>query len=312
MISISSFLVLGPVDKGIKRLNPHGFQDDKIPPKSPRPRRSIWLSRSQSDIFARKSVRKVNVQDPYYNPGPRGFVYEVPKVNPFSAREDLKGGKIKFYDMPSKSVFSFMFDLHSPQGSQSSYQPQPNTGTGATGINSSASWSDPWQLPGRQCRSLPVSPRLPYSEAIFSSHTAPKSELGQAGADGRQRALSGWAKKYAITEIPPYRPRSEGEEVGTLESWSSLVPSDSAEAEAMDCSSSRGSPADESERIFSQMQNGSIGGLGEEMEAEDQEDVLIPNKNSLTLSMSVEPHRPIVLTACKASTATDRISRCDI
>lgn len=290
----------GPVDKGIKRLNPHGFQDDKIPPKSPRPRRSIWLSRSQSDIFARKSVRKVNVQDPYYDPGPRGFVYEVPKVNPFNAREDLKGGKIKFYDMPSKSVFSFMFDLHSPQGSQSSYQPQPNTG--ATGINSSASWSDPWQLPGRQCRSLPVSPHLPYSEAIFSSHTAPKSEAGQTGGD------SGWAKKYAITEIPPYRPRSEGD----VESWSSLVPTDSGEAEAMDCSSSRGSPADERDRIFTQMLNGNIGGLGEEMEAEDQEDVLISNKNSLTLSMSVEPHCPIVLTACKASTATDRLSRCDI
>ncbi|KAI7809520.1 dual specificity testis-specific protein kinase 2 [Triplophysa rosa] len=301
----------GLVDKGIKRLNPHGFQDDKIPPKSPRPRRSIWLSRSQSDIFSRKPARKVNVQDPYYNPGPREFIYGVPKVNPFNAREDLKGGKIKFYDMPSKSVFSLMFDLHSPHGSQSSYQPQPNIGTGATGINCAATWPEPWQLPGRQCRSLPVSPQLPHSETIFSTHTASKSEAGQPGGESRQRALSSWARKYAVTEIPPYRPRGERE---ALESWPPLIPSDGGEAEAMDCSSSKGSPADERERIFSQMQNGSVGGLCVDMEAEDQEDVLISNKNSLTLSMSVEPQElcPIVLTAGKASTATDRFSRCDI
>lgn len=300
MVSIAS-LVLGPVDKGIKRLNPHGFQDDKIPPKSPRPRRSIWLSRSQSDIFSRKPARKVNVQDPYYNPGPREFIYGVPKVNPFNAREDLKGGKIKFYAMPSKSVFSLLFDLHSPHGSQSSYQPQPNLAT----------WLEPWQLPGRQCRSLPVSPLLPHSETIFSTPTQSKSQAGQPGSESRQQVLSSWARKYAVTEIPPYRPQVEREE---LESGPPLVPSDGGEAEAMDCTSSKGSPADEGEGIFSQMQNGRVGGICVDMEAEDQEGVLISNKNSLSLSMSVEPQElcPIVLKAGKASTATDRFSRCDI
>ncbi|KAA0719237.1 Dual specificity testis-specific protein kinase 2 [Triplophysa tibetana] len=243
-----------PVDKGIKRLNPHGFQDDKIPPKSPRPHRSIWLSRSQSDIFSRKPARKVNVQDPYYNPGPREFIYGVPKVNPFNAREDLKGGKIKFYAMPSKSVFSLLFDLHSPHGSQSSYQPQPNTAT----------WLEPWQLPGRQCRSLPVSPLLPHSETIFSTPIASKSEAGQSGSESRQQVLSSWARKYEVIEIPPYRPQGERDE---LESWPPLVPSDGGEAEAMDCSSSKGSPANEGERIFSQMQNGRVGGLCVDMEA---------------------------------------------
>uniref|UniRef100_A0A9R1SNU9 dual-specificity kinase n=2 Tax=Cyprinus carpio TaxID=7962 RepID=A0A9R1SNU9_CYPCA len=222
-----------PLPKG--RLNPLDFQDDKIPPKSPRPHRNIWLSRSQSDIFSRKPARKVNVQDPYYNPGPGGFIHGQPKVNPFSAREDLKGGKIKFYDMPSKSVFSLMFDLHSPHGSQSSYQPHPN-----------------------------------------------------------------------VTE--------RQEEVLAVEDWSSLVPSDGGEMEAMDCSSSRGSPADDKDTILSQIQNGSLGGLCEDMEAEDQDGLMISNKNSLTLSMTVEPQEscPIVLTACKASSSGERISRCDI
>ncbi|XP_016376316.1 dual specificity testis-specific protein kinase 2-like [Sinocyclocheilus rhinocerous] len=305
----------GPGEKGIKRLNPLVFQDDKIPPKSPRPHRNICLSRSQSDIFSRKPARKVNVKDPYYNPGPRGFIHGQPKVNPFSAREDLKGGKIKFYDMPSKSVFSLMFDLHSPHGSQSSYQPHPNISTGASGNNCFPSWPETWQLPGRQCHSLPVSPQLPHSDVLFSSHPTSKSEAGQPGGESRQKALSSWAKKYAVAEIPPYKPRAERqEEVGAAEDWSSPVPSEGGESEAMDCSSSRGSPADDKDTILSQIQNRSLGGLCEDMEAEDQDGLMISNKNSLTLSMSVEPQElcPIVLTACKASSSGERISRCDI
>lgn len=302
----------GPGEKGIKRLNPLVFQDDKIPPKSPRPRRNIWLSRSQSDIFSRKPARKVNVQDPYYNPGPKGFIHGQPKVNPFSAREDLKGGKIKFYDMPSKSVFSLMFDLHSPHGSQSSYQPHPNISTGASGNNCTPFWLETWQVPGRQCCSLPVSPQLPHSDVFFSSHPTSKSEAGQPGGESKQKALSSWAKKYAVTEIPPYKPRAERqEEVGAAEDWSSLVPSVGGEAEAMDCSNSRGSPADKN---TIQIQNGSLGGLCEDMEAEDQDGLMISNKNLLTLSMSVEPQElcPIVLTACKTTSSGERISRCDI
>ena len=49
---------------------PLALHGAKIQPKSPRPRRNIWLSRSQSDIFARKAARKVNVHDPYYEPPP--------------------------------------------------------------------------------------------------------------------------------------------------------------------------------------------------------------------------------------------------
>uniref|UniRef100_A0A8C6SMP7 dual-specificity kinase n=1 Tax=Neogobius melanostomus TaxID=47308 RepID=A0A8C6SMP7_9GOBI len=156
--------------QGFKRLNPLGFPDDKIPPKSPRPRRNIWLSRSQSDVFSCKPGRKLNVQDPYYHHPPLNQrTAKSHKINPFTAREDLCGGKIKFFDVPSKSVFSLVFDLHSPPGS-AFCKPQANEGA-------AYSWQ---QLPGRQCHSVPVSPRLPRSfhlSAIASGNTAPPLAL---------------------------------------------------------------------------------------------------------------------------------------
>ncbi|XP_035527216.1 dual specificity testis-specific protein kinase 2 isoform X1 [Morone saxatilis] len=256
--------------QGFKRLNPLGFQDDKIPPKSPRPRRNIWLSRSQSDIFSCKPGRKVNVQDPYYNPPIAQRASKVRKVNPFTAREDLCGGKIKFYDVPSKSVFSLMFDLHSPPGSAFSNQPSAQ-GPGGP-LQEAYYWQ---QLPGRQCHSLPVSPQLPRSEifnlaaAISSNNgsvtcnssqlstTLPaansRSDAGLMGNDVRQKAaLGGWAKKFVLVEIPPYCRQRGGEEDGEVdgrkegneedefgESWSPMVPSSERDSgEAMDCSSS--------------------------------------------------------------------------
>uniref|UniRef100_A0A672TUZ1 Protein kinase domain-containing protein n=1 Tax=Strigops habroptila TaxID=2489341 RepID=A0A672TUZ1_STRHB len=168
---------------GVKRLS---SLDDKIPPKSPRPRRNIWLSRSQSDIFSRKPSRKINVQDPYYTPN-KGLGR---KVNPFSAREDLKGGKIKFFDMPSKSVISLVFDLHSPEAGGS---------LKANGQESSL-------LPGRRCRSLPLSPELPHKEyGLFGglSSTVSRCDPIQLGAEVRQKLLS--SSKYGVSEIPPFQ-----------------------------------------------------------------------------------------------------------
>ncbi|XP_062284176.1 dual specificity testis-specific protein kinase 2 [Scomber scombrus] len=220
--------------QGFKRLNPLGFQDDKIPPKSPRPRRNIWLSRSQSDIFSCKPGRKVNVQDPYYNPPTQQHqrASKARKINPFTAREDLCGGKIKFFDVPSKSVFSLVFDLHSPPGSVFSNLP-PLHGPGGPQQETSYYWQ---QLPGRQCHSLPVSPQLPRSEVFHVttavsannngsltcnssqlSSTLPAnswSESGLMGNDVRQKlGLSSLAKKYVVVEIPPYCRQRGGEEV---------------------------------------------------------------------------------------------------
>lgn len=191
--------------------------DDKIPPKSPRPRRNIWLSRSQSDIFSRKPSRKINVQDPYYTPN-KGLGR---KVNPFSAREDLKGGKIKFFDMPSKSVISLVFDLHSPEA---------GGGLKASQSQFRQAYSTDWQefslFPGRRCRSLPVSPELPHKEyGLFGglSSTVSRCDPNQLSAEVRQKLLS--SSKYGVSEIPPFQAKPHRPEF--------LAP---GQEEDMDCS----------------------------------------------------------------------------
>uniref|UniRef100_A0A8D0UY34 dual-specificity kinase n=1 Tax=Sus scrofa TaxID=9823 RepID=A0A8D0UY34_PIG len=162
---------------GLKRLS---LQDNKIPPKSPRPRRTIWLSRSQSDIFSSKPPRTVNVLDPYYQPQ-RGGAARAPKINPFSARQDLKGGKIKFFDLPSKSVISLVFDLDAP-------------GPGSTPV---AEWQEPLAPPARRWRSLPGSPEFLHQEAC------PFVGREESLSDGPPPRLS--SHKYRVREIPPFR-----------------------------------------------------------------------------------------------------------
>ncbi|XP_067423839.1 dual specificity testis-specific protein kinase 2 isoform X2 [Emydura macquarii macquarii] len=212
-ISISKGLI--EKGQGVKRLSSLG---DKIPPKSPRPRRNILLSRSQSDIFSRKPSQKINVQDPYYTPS-KGAGR---KVNPFNAREDLKGGKIKFFDMPSKSVISLVFDLHSPEARSSLKTSQPL---------SRQAYSTDWQefslLPGRRCRSLPASPELLHKDlAPFGglSSTVSKCDPTQLGAEVRQKLLS--SSKFGVSEIPAFQAKSPRPE-------SPVLPE---QEEDMDCS----------------------------------------------------------------------------
>nr|XP_058898844.1 dual specificity testis-specific protein kinase 2 isoform X2 [Kogia breviceps] len=179
---------------GVKRLS---LLDDKIPPKSPRPRRTIWLSRSQSDIFSSKPPRTVNVLDPYYQPQ-RGDAARAPKINPFSARQDLKGGKVKFFDLPSKSVISLVFDLDAP----------------GPGTMPMADWQEPLAPPVRRWRSLPSSPEFLHQEAC------PFVGREESLSDGPLPRLS--SQKYRVREIPPFR--------------ASALPAAPAH-EAMDCSS---------------------------------------------------------------------------
>nr|XP_056701194.1 dual specificity testis-specific protein kinase 2 isoform X1 [Euleptes europaea] len=200
--------------QGVKRLS---SLDDKIPPKSPRPRRNIWLSRSQSDIFSRKPCQKINVQDPYYTPTKGGSR----KVNPFNAREDLKGGKVKFFDMPSKSVISLVFDLHSQEegGYLKMSQPQLRQTFSADG-------QEPTFLPWRRCRSLPVSPELVHKEySTFGdlSSTVGRCDPNQLGAEVRQKLLS--SSKYGVSEIPPFQAK-----------YHRLESPPSVQEEEMDCS----------------------------------------------------------------------------
>lgn len=180
---------------GMKRLS---SLDEKIPPKSPRPRRTIWLSRSQSDIFSHKPPHTVNVLDPYYQP--RGGAASTPKINPFSARQDLKGGKVKFFDLPSKSVISLVFDLDAP----------------GPGTLPMADWQEPLAPPARRWHSLPGSPEFLHQEAC------PFVGREESLSDGPPPRLS--SLKYKVREIPPFR--------------ASALPAAPAH-EAMDCSSSQ-------------------------------------------------------------------------
>lgn len=151
--------------------------DDKIPHKSPCPRRTVWLSRSQSDIFSRKPPRTVSVLDPYYRP--RDGATHTPKVNPFSARQDLKGGKIKFFDLPSKSVISLVFDLDAP-------------GPGTMPLAD----QEPLAMSSRRWRSLPGSPE-------FLHQACPFVGCEESLSDGPPPRLS--SLKYRVREIPPFR-----------------------------------------------------------------------------------------------------------
>ncbi|KAG5214690.1 hypothetical protein R6Z07F_000255 [Ovis aries] len=162
---------------GVKQLS---LLDDKIPPKSPHPKRTIWLSRSQSDIFSNKPPRTVNVLDPYYQPQRVGAA-RAPKINPFSARQDLKGGKIKFFDLPSKSVISLVFDLDAP----------------GPGTMPMADWQEPLGPPARRWRSLPSSPEFLHQEAC------PFVGREESLSDGPPPRLS--SHKYRVREIPPFR-----------------------------------------------------------------------------------------------------------
>lgn len=173
---------LQPTAKGLLEKVPGGKRlsslDDKIPHKSPRPRRTIWLSRSQSDIFSRKPPRTVNVLDPYYQP--RDGATHTPKVNPFSARQDLKGGKVKFFDLPSKSVISLVFDLDAP----------------GPGTVSLADCQEPLAPSSRRWRSLPGSPE-------FLHQACPFVGCEESLSDGPPPRLS--SLKYRVREIPPFR-----------------------------------------------------------------------------------------------------------
>ncbi|XP_061769629.1 dual specificity testis-specific protein kinase 1 [Nerophis ophidion] len=78
------------------------------------------------------------------------------RINPFSQREDLKGGKIKLYDTPSKSVISLTFTLPPP--------PEPCGGPPE---------ADPCRR-HRRCHSLPCMPPSHFSAAwsrVFPEET---------------------------------------------------------------------------------------------------------------------------------------------
>ncbi|XP_041042267.1 dual specificity testis-specific protein kinase 1-like isoform X2 [Carcharodon carcharias] len=95
------------------------------------------LSRSHSDMFSRAAL------------GAEGLgLGPAARINPFSGRADLKGGKIKLYDSPSRSVISLSFELTPPSpGAAQPLTPEP--------FNPPRSGLPAGSPPARRCRSLP-------------------------------------------------------------------------------------------------------------------------------------------------------------
>ncbi|XP_056135996.1 dual specificity testis-specific protein kinase 2-like [Lampris incognitus] len=92
------------------------------------------LSRSQSDMLTPVTLIPSVLGTPV-------------RVNPFSLRRDLNGGRCKLLDTPSKSVISLTFTLPAPHDPCTS----PNLRTGTSGKA---------RAPPRRCQSLPCTPEL--------------------------------------------------------------------------------------------------------------------------------------------------------
>ncbi|NXQ96968.1 TESK1 kinase, partial [Sagittarius serpentarius] len=125
------------------------------------------LSRSQSDVFSPKSPTLLRPPAPY---GEARTKETSPRVNPFSQREDLKGGKIKLFDTPSKSVISLTFDLPPPAPLQLSSPVTPEPA-----VEVQCDFSAPAASP-RKCQSLPTSPELPHRGGLALGVGSPRPD----------------------------------------------------------------------------------------------------------------------------------------
>ncbi|XP_051982330.1 LOW QUALITY PROTEIN: dual specificity testis-specific protein kinase 2-like [Xyrauchen texanus] len=123
------------------------------------------LSRSQSDVL----------------PPTTSPCFGTPvRVNPFSLRQDLNGGRIKLFDTPSKSVISLTFTLPPPPDPCAS--PPLSGSPGLCG-------------PPRRCRSLPCTPELGH-QLLFRDHEEQNEEEKERNndlGDGmKEKEVEGW------------------------------------------------------------------------------------------------------------------------
>ncbi|NWI85519.1 TESK1 kinase, partial [Pitta sordida] len=122
------------------------------------------LSCSQSDVFSPKSPARLRPLEPSAEARSKEM---SSRVNPFSQREDLKGGKIKLFDTPSKSVISLTFDLPPPAPLQLSTPVTPEPV-----IEVQCDFSTTTTSP-RKCHSLPTSPELPHHGGLALDVVSP-------------------------------------------------------------------------------------------------------------------------------------------
>ncbi|XP_021077986.1 dual specificity testis-specific protein kinase 1 [Mus pahari] len=107
-------------------------------PSATLPRPDPRLSRSRSDLFLPPSPES-----------PPSWGDNLTRVNPFSLREDLRGGKIKLLDTPCKPATPLPL-----------VPPSPLTSTQLPLVTTPDTPVQP-ETPVRRCRSLPSSPELP-------------------------------------------------------------------------------------------------------------------------------------------------------
>ncbi|XP_058879999.1 LOW QUALITY PROTEIN: dual specificity testis-specific protein kinase 2-like [Acipenser ruthenus] len=127
------------------------LRDGTQDPCSPARRHSLCLHLPRDQHLFRSQSDMLPPKIPHFE----GLAGASARVNPFSLREDLKGGKIKLFDTPSKSVISLTFALPQPPDS---YPATPSV-TPNTLLDLRCSIAGPEAA--RRCRSLPNSPELP-------------------------------------------------------------------------------------------------------------------------------------------------------
>uniref|UniRef100_A0A3B5M028 dual-specificity kinase n=1 Tax=Xiphophorus couchianus TaxID=32473 RepID=A0A3B5M028_9TELE len=119
------------------------------------------LARSQSDMLPPAALTPPLLGTP-------------PRVNPFSLRRDLNGGRCKLLDTPSKSVISLTFTLPALCDPCAS----PRLLRGTTGM----------LAPPRRCQSLPCTPEISRTVAFPCDAEKEKDRIGQvAGNEGDEK-----------------------------------------------------------------------------------------------------------------------------
>ncbi|ERE83232.1 dual specificity testis-specific protein kinase 1 [Cricetulus griseus] len=130
-----------PLSKMLLAEAPLPYNRGSVPrggPSATLPRPDPRLSRSRSDLFLPPSPES-----------PPSWGDNLTRVNPFSLREDLRGGKIKLLDTPCKPATPLPLVL-----------PSPLTSTQLPLVTTPETLVQP-ETPARRCRSLPSSPELP-------------------------------------------------------------------------------------------------------------------------------------------------------
>lgn len=124
------------------------------------------LSRSKSDMLHPDTPTSANLAPPT-------------RVNPFSLREDLKGGKIKLFDTPSKSVISLTFTLPPPPYCDDS-------GSEADGVDQPRRH--------RRCHSLPCTPPPHLTSApntVLTEEDSTSELNGETNGESEEERLLG-------------------------------------------------------------------------------------------------------------------------